>query len=346
MSYAAHSFSLRQLQYAVAVADLLSFRRAAEACHVSQPSLSAQLAQLEEVISIQLFERDRRRVLPTVAGKAWVEQARRVLLGADDLLALAKRASDPFKGPLRVGVIPTISPYLLPSITPELWRAFPELSLLWLEDKTEVLVQQLQAGALDAAVVALEADIGDLEHALIASDPFVLAARPTDPLGQTSTAVTLAELRHTQVLLLDDGHCFREQALAYCTKAKARELEFRATSLTTLTQMVAGGAGVTLLPELAVPTEIGRSGLKVRRFAAPAPARTIALVWRKHAPTGDALQRLAAKMREAYPWPAAHSEPASNGEPAAGSKTTARSKTTANAASTAQRVLKPNPKRA
>ena len=296
-----HSFSLRQLQYAVAVGESLSFRKAAEACHVSQPSLSAQLAQLEEALGVRLFERDRRRVLATAAGKELVDRARTVLLEANDLVAAARRAGDPLAGTLRIGVIPTMSPYLLPSATPALRIAYPRLTTVWVEDKTETLVRSLDAGALDAALLALEAEIGDVEHEVVAHDPFVLATRPDDPLGTKTTPAKAAELRDASVLLLDDGHCFRDQALAFCSSAKAHELEFRATSLPTLAHMVAAGAGVTVLPELAVSTEAQRAGLRVRAFATPVPHRTLALVWRKRSPLASALGKLASTIREAYP---------------------------------------------
>jgi LysR family hydrogen peroxide-inducible transcriptional activator len=300
-SLAPPSFSLRQLQYAVAVAETLSFRKAAEHCHVSQPSLSAQLAQLEGVLGVRLFERDRRRVMLTGAGKELVERARRVLLEADDLVVAARRAADPFAGTMRLGVIPTISPYLLPAITPALHAAYPSLTLVWVEDKTVVLVRSLDAGELDASLVALEAEIGDVDHAVVAVDPFVLATPAGHPLGAKKSPASAAELRGASVLLLDEGHCFREQALAFCADARARELEFRATSLPTLAQMVAAGAGVTLLPRLAIPTEAGRSELRIRPFEPPAPHRTIALVWRRRSPLAGALQRLARTIRTAYP---------------------------------------------
>ncbi|MGC3996506.1 MAG: LysR substrate-binding domain-containing protein [Anaeromyxobacter sp.] len=300
MSDAPHPFTLRQLQYAVAVADTLSFRRAAERCRVSQPSLSTQLAQLEDALGVRLFERDRRRVLVTAAGAGLLDAARRVLVGADDLVETARRAGDPLSGTLRVGVIPTISPYLLPPASPAIRAAYPRLKLVWLEDKTEVLVARLRAGALDAALLALEADLGEVDHEEIARDPFVLAAPRGHPLAERSGPATPAELRGADVLLLDDGHCLRAQALEVCSKARAHELAFRATSLPTLVQMVASGAGVTLLPRLALPAE-GRKELKLRPFAPPAPHRTLALVWRRHAPLGPALRRLAGTIREAYP---------------------------------------------
>jgi LysR family transcriptional regulator, hydrogen peroxide-inducible genes activator len=300
MKLAPHPFTLRQLQYAVAIADSLSFRKAAERCHVSQPSLSAQLAQLEDVLGVRLFERDRRRVLVTAAAREILERARLILRESDDLVEVAQRSSDPLSGTLRVGVIPTISPYLLPGLTARVRSTFPRLTLLWLEDKTEVLVQSLDGGTLDAALLALEADVGDVEREIIGRDPFVLATPPGHALGAKSSSVKTSELLDERVLLLDDGHCFRDQALAFCTSAKAHELEFRATSLATLVQMVAGGVGVTLLPGLAVPTETRRTGLSIRRFAQPGPGRTLALVWRKRSPLAPALRQLAGTARTAY----------------------------------------------
>ncbi len=301
MNWGTHPYTLRQLQYAVAVAESLSFRKAAELCHVSQPSLSVQLAHLESALGVQLFERDRKRVLPTEAGKELVRRARQMLIEADDLVMAAKQLGDPLVGTLRMGVIPTISPYLLPRITPALRKRYPNLTINWVEDKTEVLIRHLDSGKVDAVLLALEADIGDVERAIVARDPFVLATPPGHPLGAKQSPAVPSELSGTSVLLLDEGHCFREQALAYCSSAKARELEFRATSLSTLAQMVAGGGGVTLLPALAVPTEAGRAGLTVRPFAEPAPCRTIALAWRKTSPLAEALKQLAATIREAYP---------------------------------------------
>jgi len=301
MSLAPHPFTLRQLQYVVAVADALSFRKAAQSCHVSQPSLSAQLAQMETALGVRLFERDRRRVLLTEAGKELMERARRLLVEADELVEAARRASDPLSGTLRLGVIPTVSPYLLPSVAPALRKSFPRLHVLWLEDKTEVLVRNLDRGALDAALVALEAELGDVESEVIAEDPFVLVTPRDHPLAARQTDATPADLRGEDVLLLDEGHCFRAQALALCSRARAHELEFRATSLPTLTQMIAAGAGVTLLPRLAVATEVQRSQLSVRAFAEPVPRRTLALIWRKRSALAVALKQVAAAMRAAYP---------------------------------------------
>lgn len=298
-----HPFTLRQLQYALAVAEELSFHRAAERCHVSQPSLSAQVAELEESLGVRLFERDRRRVLVSKAGEQLLGSLRRALVSADDLALAARQNVDPLNGTLSLGVIPTVSPYFLPPVTRALRARFPHLKLQWTEDKTATLAKSLADGRLDAAVVALEAELGPVEHELIAKDHFLLAAAPGHPLLAASAPLSRRELAGTDVLLLDEGHCLREQALEFCSRARARELEFRATSLPTLLQMVAGGAGVTLLPELAMPTESSRAGVAVRPFADPAPERSIALVWRKQSALTETLHAVAAVMRKAYPKP-------------------------------------------
>ncbi|MCC6553869.1 MAG: LysR family transcriptional regulator [Polyangiaceae bacterium] len=300
MRYAPHPLSLRQLQYAVAVAEARSFRRAAELCRVAQPSLSAQVAELERALGVQLFERDRRRVIPTGAGEELVARARRLLIEAEDLVEAAARLGDPLAGTLRVGVIPTISPYLLPEIVPALKARHPRLTVAWVEDRTAALRARLEAGEIDAALLALEADIGDVEREVLAADPFLLAAPREHPLARPAGPVRPAELDGAGVLLLDDGHCFRDQALPYCERVGASELGFRATSLPTLAQMVAGGAGVTLLPLLALPTENRNGVLAVRPFAEPAPGRTIALVWRRRSPLDAGLRQVAAVIRETY----------------------------------------------
>jgi LysR family hydrogen peroxide-inducible transcriptional activator len=300
MRWSPHPCTLRQLQYVAAIHETRSFRQAAAHCAVSQPSLSAQVAQLERALGVTLFERTRRRVLPTRAGEELLARARDVLRGADDLAEAAARLADPFAGTLRLGVIPTISPYLLPDIAPVLRARHAKLRILWVEEKTPTLVARLHSGDLDAALVALEADLGDVAHEVIGHDAFVLAVPFGHPLGVATKPATARDLAGKHVLLLDDGHCFREQALAWCTRAHIEELDYRATSLATLTQMVAGGAGVTLLPALAVPTETRRCELRIRPFAAPAPGRTIGLVWRRGTPLADALHTVATTIKAVY----------------------------------------------
>jgi len=291
--------SLRQLQYVVAVADTLGFRRAAERCGVSQPTLSAQVQQLEAVLGVKLFERDRNGVLLTSAGEEVVRRARRVLVETEDLLSAATRARDPFAGTFRVGVIPTIAPYYLPEVTQTLAKAYPQLRLVLREEKTEDTVRDLWAGTLDAGLLALEAELGTLEHAEILRDPFVLAL-PKGHLLARKKKVSQQDLEAEDVLLLEDGHCLRSQALAVCQQAGAHETDLRATSLATLVQMVAGSKAVTLLPELAVLVENRNAQLDIREFSAPVPSRTIALVWRPRSPLADALRATAATLRAAH----------------------------------------------
>jgi len=293
--------TLRQLQYIVAVADLGGFRRAAEACHVSQPSLSLQVAQAEDALGLQLFERDRRQARVSAAGAAVVAQARTVLMAMGDLGELARQAGDPFAGTLRIGVIPTISPYLLPEIAPALAREYPRLTIRWSEDRTSGLVAQVNAGALDVAILALEADLGGLDHAVLLRDPFLLAAAPSHPLAVAGQGARLDDLHDADVLLLDDGHCFRDQALRLCARGGAHEAGFRATSLATLVQMASAGGSVTLLPAIAVPVENRRGQLVVRPFTPSGPGRTIVLAWRRGSALTPALQRLAATIRDALP---------------------------------------------
>ena len=184
-----YNFTLRQLQYVVAVAEMMSFRRAAELCNVSQPSLSAQVAEMEAALGVPLFERDRRGVLITAAGHELVARARRVLMEADDFIEAANRFVDPLAGTLRIGVIPTIGPYLLPQVVPALRDIYPRLMIVWKEDKTDALVRAVTQGDLDAALLAQEADLGDLESAPIAVDRFFLAMPPGHKLGTTKKPV-------------------------------------------------------------------------------------------------------------------------------------------------------------
>ena len=276
---------------------MLSFRRAAELCNVSQPSLSVQVAELETALGVPLFERDRRGVLVTAAGQEIISRARRVLVEADDFVEAANRFVDPLAGTLRIGVIPTIAPYLLPRVVPALRKAYPRLMLIWIEDKTEVLVRSVAHGDLDAALLALEADIGDLEHDVVAIDPFVLATPPEHKLSRGAKPVSRNQLRGERILLLDDGHCFRDQVLEYCSSAMVEELGFRATSLPTLAQMVSTGAGITLLPSIAVPTETNRSQLSIRNFSRPEPFRTIVLGWRRRSALAATLRKIAETIR-------------------------------------------------
>jgi LysR family transcriptional regulator, hydrogen peroxide-inducible genes activator len=291
--------TVRQLEYAVAVAEHLSFRRAAEASAVTQPALSAQIQQLEALLGVQLFERDRRRVLLTAAGAEIVAQARAVLGQLDRLAELAHGRSAPLTGPLRLGVIPTIAPYLLPRVLPAVRRAHPALQLSLREDQTARLVEQLGDGRLDLLLLALPVEGVVAESMTLYDEPFLFAAPADHPLSGAGE-VGEAELSGHGVLLLEDGHCLRDQALSVCAAVGARESDgLRATSLGTLAQMVANGLGVTLLPELSVDTEAPPgSNIAVRPFREPAPTRTIGLMWRRTSARGDEYRLLGELLRD------------------------------------------------
>jgi LysR family transcriptional regulator, hydrogen peroxide-inducible genes activator len=249
-----------------------------------------------------LFERTGRRVRVPPAAAPLIAQARRILMAAGDFHEIARQQADPFRGTLRLGVIPTICPYLLPDLAPALARAYPDMTVDWSEERTARLVEQVKDGAIDAAILALEADLRGLAHEPLGWDPFFVAAAPGHPLarGNKKTRVTPKDLDGERVFLLDEGHCFRDQALQLCAHAGARETGFRATSLATLVQMVSASSGVTLLPSIALPVENRRSQLTVRRFAAPGPGRTLALAWRRGSALRAPLVRIAATMRQAF----------------------------------------------
>lgn len=295
---AAHDLSIRQLQYVVAVADTLGFHKAAERCGVSQPTLSSQVQKLEEVLGLRVFERNRQRVFLTKGGEAVVAHARRILVDVEDLIATAGAAKDPFAGTLRIAVIPTIAPYLLPWVTPAIASAWPRLRVALVEEKTEDLLASLRYGVVDAGLLALVDGMDDLDHAVVREDPFVAALPKGHPLAKKKT-VALADLDETPVLLLEDGHCLRTQALALCQRAGVTEADLRATSLATLVQMVSAGMGVTLLPTIAVGVENRRGQLAIRPLAGKRQGRTIGLAWRRESALAEPLRALAKVMTTA-----------------------------------------------
>lgn len=293
--------SLRQLECVAAVAEHLSFRRAAEALSLSQPALSLQVQQLERMLGLRLFERDRRRVLVTPDGAELVRQARAALAAVDGFVEAAGTLRDPLAGTLRLGVIPTVAPYVLPGVMAPLRRAFPKLRLLLREDQTRHLVERVQAGQLDLALLALEADLGTLATRALYADPFLLAAPATHPVTTRKTARE-EDLAERDVLLLEEGHCLRAQALAICQRAGAHELgDFRATSLNTLVRMVAGGAGVTLLPAMSLPVELHAGDRVVTLPLERRPSRTIGLAWRPSSPRTRLFEQLARVLIEHAP---------------------------------------------
>jgi LysR family hydrogen peroxide-inducible transcriptional activator len=281
--------NLRDLEYLVALAETGHFGRAAERCHVSQPTLSAQLRKLEEFLGVALVERRPRRVALTQAGTAVVERARRMLQDAEDIRGLARACQDPLSGPLRVGLIPTLAPYLLPRVAPKIARALPKLSLLLHEYQTAPLVERTLAGELDLAILALPAETRGLVTRPLFEESFLVAMPATHRLAARKR-VKPADLEGEKLLLLEEGHCLRDQALEVCAHVGTEEQAFRATSLETLRQMVAAGLGLTLLPGLAAQGPFAEApGLAVRPFVSPAPHRMIGAAWRRTSSRGEAI---------------------------------------------------------
>jgi LysR family hydrogen peroxide-inducible transcriptional activator len=285
---------LKDLRYLVALADLRHFGRAAEACHVSQPTLSAQLKKLEAGLGVQLVERGNRRVALTAAGQHIVARARTMLEAGDDIVEIARSFGDPLAGRLRLALLPTIGPYLLPRVTRRLRKALPRLELMLYEYQTAPLLERLRAGEIDAGILALPVDLDGLEARALYDEPFMLLA-PTGHRLAHGGSVRTSDLAGETVLLLDDGHCLRDQALDVCSRVGMHEKQdFRATSLETLRQMVASGVGVTLLPELATRGAYGAArGTVARAFAQPSPVRTIGVVWRKSSARRAAIEAVA-----------------------------------------------------
>ena len=286
--------NLRDLKYLVALADLRHFGKAADACFVSQPTLSTQIRKLEEELGVALVERAPRKVMLTAAGHDVVLRARRIVGEVEQMREAARRSMDPESGSLRLGVFPTLAPYLLPHVVPQLRDRFPQLELLLVEEKSDVLLQRLREGKLDAALLALPLHDDQLHAELLFEEPFVFAAPLQHPLA-SRTVMSMSELSDETLLLLEDGHCLRDQALDVCRLSGAQERSgFRATSLETLRQMVAAGVGVTLLPALSVHEPIAQSpNIRLIPFRAPAPSRQIALVWRKSSALDGFLHTLA-----------------------------------------------------
>jgi LysR family transcriptional regulator, hydrogen peroxide-inducible genes activator len=272
--------SLRALGYLVALAETGHFGKAAERCCVSQPTLSAQLKKMEDQLGVQLVERGQ-QVRLTDIGERVVERARRVLDEAREIEELARNFQDPLAGELRIGLIPTVAPYLLPRVTGALRAQFPRLKLLLLEHQTHHLVELLKSGEIDVGILALPIPVERLVTRVLYTESFQVALPPDHRLAKRRR-LSLDDLDGETLLLLEDGHCLRDQALEACRLARIREApDFRATSLETLRQMVAAGVGITLLPSLAVDQQGSRvPAMAVRRFEAPEPSRTIAAAWR------------------------------------------------------------------
>jgi LysR family hydrogen peroxide-inducible transcriptional activator len=275
------------------------FGRAAEASFVSQPTLSTQIKKLEDELGVALVERTPRKVLLTEVGREIVLRARDVLNEVDQIRAIARRTLDPESGTVRLGIFPTLGPYLLPHVIPRIRERFPRLELLLVEEKTEVVLRQLREGRLDAGVLALPIHDDQLHTEFLFEEPFLLAVPENHELARRKS-LTLDNLSDQSLLLLEDGQCLREQALEVCHLAGASEKSgFRATSLETLRQMVAANVGITLLPTLAVKPPVARSdNVHLLQFRGDVPSRRIAMIWRKSSAMSAFLRDLAAILRE------------------------------------------------
>jgi LysR family hydrogen peroxide-inducible transcriptional activator len=291
---------LKDLRYLVAVADTRHFGQAAARCFVSQPTLSAQLKKLEEYLGVQLVERQPRRISLTEAGQNVVAHARRILEASDEIISVVQRQRDPFAGRLRLALLPTIGPYLLPFVAPRLHKALPRLDLLLYEHQTGPLLEKLHSGEIDGGVLALPVDSDGLASMPLYDEPFVLAA-PSDHVLAKRKSVRPSDLDGQTLLLLEDGHCLRDQALEVCALSSAQEKQdFRATSLETLRQMVATGAGITLLPDLSSRGAYGTArGVSIVPFVRPAPVRHVGIVWRKSSARAKAIEAVGREIADA-----------------------------------------------
>lgn len=290
--------TLRQLRYLVAVVDRCHFGQAAAACNVSQSTLSAGIQELEDLLGAPLLERTKRTVVPTALGRDLADRSRDLLKGAEELMDVAQAAREPMAGPLHLGVIPTVGPFLLPRALPQLRETFPKLQLYLREDQTARLLERLNAGELDAVLLALPYALGDLEVMDLGEDRFSVVY-PADHRLPASGAATPADIASEDLLLLEDGHCLRDQALAACELESARRnTAFNGTSLHTLAQMVANGLGVTLMPQMALDAGIVRGlDVAVRPMADGTSHRRIGLVWRRTSARKETFRRLGEALR-------------------------------------------------
>ncbi|MFN3545179.1 MAG: LysR substrate-binding domain-containing protein [Thiobacillus sp.] len=294
--------TLQELKYLVALADHGHFGRAAEACFITQSTLSTQIKKLEDFLGVTLFDRSLKRVTPTPIGKEILAAARNIVEEAERIRELAKHAQDPMERTLHLGVIPTLGPYYLPHALTLVHKKHPGLRLLLREEMTPQILEHLLEGKLDAGLLALPVTNDALRVEPLFYEPFYAALPAGHPLAKRDT-LKVTELMQEKLLLLDEGHCLRDQALDVCGARQDRREEVRATSLETLRQMVGMGLGVTLLPALSVDAapRVIKKAIEIRPFRSPPPGRTIGLVWRRRAPFPETFERLAQTLKAALP---------------------------------------------
>lgn len=290
--------NFRDLEYLIALEELKHFRKAAEKCFVSQPTLSGQIRKLEDELNIQLMERSSRKVIFTQAGLDIVAKAKTILLEAKSLKEIARSYKEPMQGALHIGLIPTVAPYLLPIIIPTIKENFPELDLYLHENQTHILLKQLETGELDCLMLAMLPEMSALQQYPLYHEPLELALSETHPWS-TKTTIELEQLSGQQVLMLEDGHCLRDQAMGFCFTAGAIEdNSFKATSLETLRHMISADHGMTLLPQLAIPSNRHQAGIKYIPFKAPVPSREIVLLCRTNSVRKVCFDKLAKLINE------------------------------------------------
>ncbi len=289
--------SMQQLTYLVALADCGSFSIAADTCFVSQPALSAQIKELENRLGLQLVERTPRGILLTQQGAQAVSRARAILRDVNDLVDEAKNNGDELRGEIHLSAIPTMAPYLLPSLVQTIKSAYPNVQLHLHEDQTNELLQLLRSGKIDIGLLAMPIKDDAFSTATLAFDPFLIALPENHALADTKAPITLNRLAKEKVILLEDGHCLRSQAENMSIRSNIKASDIQATSLPTLIQMVAAGMGVTLLPQSAASVEARKgSGVVTRPIRSSEAGRTNGLVWRSSSPVGKYLARVIAKL--------------------------------------------------
>jgi len=288
--------NIRDLRYFLAVAELQHFGQAAELCCVSQPTLSGQIKKLEGELSVTLLERTNRRVMLTDVGEQIARSARRILREVDTIHEVARSSYDPLSGSFRLGAFPTLSTYIFPRLVPRVKQSLPDLRLILIEEKTAILLEKLRQGDIDAALLALPVRDDYLLSQPLFDDEFLLAVPPEHPLAKQQS-VDQKALKNHRLLLLEEGHCLRDQALEICgLNGIAEEQDFRATGLETLRQMVKAGSGITFMPNIAVQKD--ETGIHYVPFTSPAPVRTIGLVWRKTTARQQVIDKLVEQLTE------------------------------------------------
>lgn len=291
------NLTIKQFKYFEALAKEGHFGRAADACSISQPALSMQIKDLEDTLGSELFERSPKQVRLTSFGESFALRVRDILSSIDELSEFARVSQNSFLSKLRLGVIPTIAPYLLPKIIGNLTYLHPSLDIQIRETQTNKLIQELEEGRLDAAILALPISESAFTEVALFEENFVLVRNKADEHKPTPDADKLREMR---LLLLEEGHCFRDQALSFCNINTGLPREgLEGSSLSTLVQMVGAGIGVTLIPEMAVPVETRSADVSVTHFKEPRPKRTIGMIWRKSTSMGEQLAEIAKIVKEA-----------------------------------------------